>query len=609
LAFGSVTQNTTSSAQNLVITNTGSSQLNITGISVSSSQFAVTGPTSTSIAPGSSYTYSVTFKPTAASSYSGNLTFSSNSATAIPTVALSGTGVAAAVTPLVLTTSSLPSGAAGTAYNATMSASGGTAPYTWSLVQGTLPPGLTLSSTGSISGTPSAVGTSSFTVQVKDSAASPQAATATESISITSSTTSASCSRTCYYVSPSGNDSNSGTSSSAPWKTIAKAMSIQSSLLPGDSILFERGGVWYEQFTISNMNGSNGSPVTIGNYGSGNLPVIDGGYTSSSNGRNYCVAGINTSYSYVDIDGIECRNAYTQGITFKAYSGGGHHVTVKNSYVHNTGRGACQSCTVTPSDPGGYVNQLDAQFVDYVTFTNNVLNHCGGHNCLQVHYDEGGSMVSGNKIGTTLSGQNASDNFCVHNCLDIKGGVNNQVINNYVYCPNCKSGAAYYTENTGDRGDAAEHITWIGNVANQHGNGFEAEGGTTGGGTCNTSPCAVYSKYYNNTTYQTGSPFASGSCGAGNGPYMFLDFQKNIWDGGSLYWPGNTCKVTWDYNDNGGVNSISGNPVGAHDLKQVNPQYMNVGSGNFVPQNATILTSGASDSVTAYPYLGAMPPQ
>jgi hypothetical protein len=87
---------------------------------------------------------------------------------------------------------------------------------------------------------------------------------------------------------------------------------------------------------------------------------------------------------------------------------------------------------------------------------------------------------------------------------------------------------------------------------------------------------------------------------------MHIDFQKNIWDGGSFYWPGGTCNITWDYNDDGGVNSVSGNPTGAHDLKQVNPQYSNASSGNFAPQNTTITGYGANDAVTSYSYLGGV---
>ena len=84
---------------------------------------------------------------------------------------------------LTITTASLPGGTVGTAYDATLAASGGAPPYTWSISAGSLPAGLTLSSGGAISGTPTAAGTSNFTVQVTDSEATP--ATVTKDLSIT----------------------------------------------------------------------------------------------------------------------------------------------------------------------------------------------------------------------------------------------------------------------------------------------------------------------------------------------------------------------------------------------------------------------------------------
>jgi hypothetical protein len=82
----------------------------------------------------------------------------------------------------VITTASLPSGAYNTPYSASLSASGGTPPYAWTVSFGNLPTGLTLnSSTGVISGNPTATGTSNFTVQVSDS----KSQTAAKALSIT----------------------------------------------------------------------------------------------------------------------------------------------------------------------------------------------------------------------------------------------------------------------------------------------------------------------------------------------------------------------------------------------------------------------------------------
>jgi Putative Ig domain/IPT/TIG domain/Carbohydrate binding domain (family 11) len=72
---------------------------------------------------------------------------------------------------LNITTTSLPGGTQGSAYSQSVTATGGTAPYTWSISAGSLPAGLSMSSAGAISGTPTGTGTSNFTVQCSDSAA------------------------------------------------------------------------------------------------------------------------------------------------------------------------------------------------------------------------------------------------------------------------------------------------------------------------------------------------------------------------------------------------------------------------------------------------------
>ena len=70
-----------------------------------------------------------------------------------------------------ISTTSLTNGTVGVAYNASLAATGGTPPYNWSLESGTLPAGLSLdSSTGAITGTPTASGTSPFTAKVTDGA-------------------------------------------------------------------------------------------------------------------------------------------------------------------------------------------------------------------------------------------------------------------------------------------------------------------------------------------------------------------------------------------------------------------------------------------------------
>jgi len=84
-------------------------------------------------------------------------------------------------TAVNISTMSLPDGAQFSAYHATLDATGGATPYTWSIVSGSLPSGLSLdSASGVISGTPPSSGTSNFSVKVTD--ASSQ--TATKAVSI-----------------------------------------------------------------------------------------------------------------------------------------------------------------------------------------------------------------------------------------------------------------------------------------------------------------------------------------------------------------------------------------------------------------------------------------
>jgi hypothetical protein len=70
--------------------------------------------------------------------------------------------------PIVLTPVSLAGGTVGAGYGGSVSASGGMAPYAYSISAGALPAGLTLASTGSLGGTPTAAGTFNLTVTATD---------------------------------------------------------------------------------------------------------------------------------------------------------------------------------------------------------------------------------------------------------------------------------------------------------------------------------------------------------------------------------------------------------------------------------------------------------
>jgi hypothetical protein len=74
--------------------------------------------------------------------------------------------------PVMITTALLPTATVGQPYTAALTASGGVAPYHWSVSSGNLPAGLTLNTTtGKITGTPTAAGPAGFTITATDSSA------------------------------------------------------------------------------------------------------------------------------------------------------------------------------------------------------------------------------------------------------------------------------------------------------------------------------------------------------------------------------------------------------------------------------------------------------
>ena len=137
------------------------------GLSLNSSTGAITG-TPTAAVSNDSVTFKVTDSSSPAQTAPKSLT------------------ITIAPPSLAITTSSLPNGQVGVAYNTTLAATGGTTPYTWSISSGTLPAGLSLnSSTGAITGTPTtAVSSAPLTFQVQDSSSPKQAKTSNLTLTI-----------------------------------------------------------------------------------------------------------------------------------------------------------------------------------------------------------------------------------------------------------------------------------------------------------------------------------------------------------------------------------------------------------------------------------------
>ena len=92
--------------------------------------------------------------------------------------------VSGLVAPMSIQTTSIAPAARGLSYSEQLSAANGIGTVTWSTPSGSLPPGLTLSSSGSITGAATTDGTYSFSVLATDSGTPPQTATVQESIQV-----------------------------------------------------------------------------------------------------------------------------------------------------------------------------------------------------------------------------------------------------------------------------------------------------------------------------------------------------------------------------------------------------------------------------------------
>jgi subtilase family serine protease len=103
------------------------------------------------------------------------------------TAALTGSNAMMPPAPVAITTTILPGGRTGTPYTATLTATGGSGTYAWSVASGALPPGVSLAATtGVLSGTPTQSGTFAVTVSTRDAADATNTASQAYALSIAS---------------------------------------------------------------------------------------------------------------------------------------------------------------------------------------------------------------------------------------------------------------------------------------------------------------------------------------------------------------------------------------------------------------------------------------
>jgi hypothetical protein len=140
-------------------------------------------------------------------------------------------------------------------------------------------------------------------------------------------------SQTEFYVSPAGNDTNSGTEIQ-PWKTLQKAFNSATA----GSTVFIKSGTYNEKCTV-NVSGNSGNGfITFRPFGN-DAVIMDG--TGKSGDQIILIE----DKSYIKIIGLEIRNNLNQsfgsGIWVK---GGGSHIELRKNTIHDMRRSGAGDC-------------------------------------------------------------------------------------------------------------------------------------------------------------------------------------------------------------------------------------------------------------------------
>ena len=221
--------------------------------------------------------------------------------------------IAAVVTPLQFSTSSLSAGQIGVAYSKMIQATGGTTPYHWSISSGALPAGLTLSATtGTISGKPTKSGSSTFTAKVTDSTSPAQTATRSLTITVASAAAPVQISTTSLTSGQVGVPYSTivlATDGTAPYK-----WSVTSGSLPAG-------------FTLAAATGTiAGTPTASGTH-SFTIHVADSASTATTDSANFSIAiaaaadhSVMLKWTASPSAGVTGYNVYRSTVSGSGYS-------------------------------------------------------------------------------------------------------------------------------------------------------------------------------------------------------------------------------------------------------------------------------------------------
>jgi len=388
---------------------------------------------------------------------------------------------------------------------------------------------------------------------------------------------------TSYYIDcSSGDDLKDGKSPDTAWKNLSKINSLQ--LEPGDGVFLKRSTTCSDSIVLS-KSGTRINPITLGAYGSGELPIIQ----SSTNNTRI----INIQGSYIAIE-----NIYTKGIALSTESGcdnnpkgyivgfqlddSSHHITLKNNKATGNYAGIYiksgsnnnkilyntieNNTMMNPLDKGGDGDAGAFGVLIHGSDNEIAYNLFRGHDACSYDYDRDGSDVEiygGSRNIIHHNKGSESDHFSE------LGKNSTQSSNDNIYSYNTFTSSLKDTVFLNTRGE-----------------------GHTYGPIYNT-------KVYNNSVYLTGSESQGVVCS--NCGSDILTLRNNIlwaqWK--SIYASTSFTESNNIYWKTGGNPFIQGFTISSTS-KTVDPHYVNAPGGNLhIQSSSPAVNSGSNESVTA----------
>ncbi|MBA4148446.1 MAG: right-handed parallel beta-helix repeat-containing protein [Verrucomicrobia bacterium] len=229
-----------------------------------------------------------------------------------------------------------------------------------------------------------------------------------------------------YYVSPNGNDSNNGLSTSAPWRTISKVNGVN--FAAGDRILFQGDATFAGTISLdANDRGTSSNPIIVSSYGTGRATINAGNETGF---LAFNTAGI--TLSNLKFVGAGASVNTKDGVNF--YTGLSGNVKLDGITIDNVEVSGFGKCGVSVGSWNNQTGYRDVRITNVFAHDN---LHAGIATYAQVPNVHSnvyvGSCVAYNNFGNPKSSGNTGSgivlgnviNATIERCVAYSNGKNN----------------------------------------------------------------------------------------------------------------------------------------------------------------------------------------